>query len=199
VNGSRPPEQSGLGVPARALLVLAVAVLLGVALLAKLPSSRVGAKKIRADAGRATVLHPATTSTTLGTTTTTTTRPDRTTSTTGSTTTSAPATTSPSGTHAPGSVKVQVLNGSGGAKVAITNSNRLKARGYSTLAPANTALRTTTVVAVADGYLADGAAVAKALGLTAAAVQPAAAVAPSTNAAGANVVVILGRDTAGRP
>lgn len=176
----------GLSSSARGLLVLAAAVLLGAVLLLKADPGKVGTARINANADVTT-----TTATPDGSGATTST----TTATTSSTSSSVPVVTRPAG-----EVKVLVLNGTGGiAKVAGATADKIKGAGYDSLIPNNTASRPTTAVYFTNDYLADAKAVATLLNLPTSAVQPLSDPPPAPNVAGANVVVVLGKDTPPAP
>lgn len=109
---------------------------------------------------------------------------------TGSTTTStaAPAVRQPS------EVRVLVANGSGVAGAAGRRTETLATAGYATLEPANAAPVPATQVLHVEGYEAEAAAVATALGASPGAVQPLPDP-PPVDPLDANVVVVLGQDT----
>jgi hypothetical protein len=170
-SGNRDRETAGSSNVLRGALLVGVAVVLGLALLAK------GFPESGGSSGAA---------------------PDATTTTTaagGTTTSSLPA------PHQPAEVKVFVLNGSGLVGVAGQATDLLNGKGYTTVPPSNTPNNTkvpATVVYAAPGYEADAQAIAADLGVAATAVQPMPAagaepaVPPDTQ--GANVVVVLGPD-----
>lgn len=96
----------------------------------------------------------------------------------------------------PGEVKVVVLNGSGGlAKgVAGASTEKLQGLGYQTIDPGNAEAREVTVVLFAEGFQPDAEAIKTALGVSGTVElleDP-----PSPEAAGANVIVLLGQDAA---
>jgi hypothetical protein len=176
------PQQraGGLDANARGIGVLVVTVIIGLLLLLNTGGDD-GASAVSSGAGGgATTTEPSGSSTT--------TTPDDTTTTTEAST----------GGHQAAEVKVLVLNGSGLAGVAKTNSDAIGAKGYEMLAAANaTANVEDTVVYFADGYEADAAAVADALGKTSDAVEAMPDTPPGAGADQANVVVVLGsKDTA---
>lgn len=109
-------------------------------------------------------------------------------------TSSTTATTATAGPRTPGEVRVLVANGSGVAGAAGRRTDELAAAGYATLEPANAAPVPTTQVLFAEGYEADAAAVATAVGAAPGAVQPLPDP-PPVDPADANVVVVLGPDT----
>ena len=112
------------------------------------------------------------------------------------TTTAANGGGQPTGTtRAPASVSVVVLNGSGGVKgVAGATTDKIKAKGYKTLEPGNAAPVDKTTVYYTAGYQADANAVAGVLGLASTSVSAAPAN-PPAGSTGANVIVVLGKDT----
>ena len=92
-------------------------------------------------------------------------------------------------------MSVVVLNGSGGVKgVAGATTDKIKAKGYKTLEPGNAAPVDKTTVYYTQGYQADANAVAGVLGLAATSVSAAPAN-PPAGSTGANVIVVLGKDT----
>lgn len=118
-------------------------------------------------------------------------------------TTAAPATIAPADggdPRPPGEVNVLVANGTGGKGVAGTVSDKLIARGY--ISPASNAPSTAeSVVYYRDTYEDDARAVAEIIGTTADLLRPAAdpiAVSPAAISDGrldaANIVVIIGND-----
>ena len=112
------------------------------------------------------------------------------------TTTAANGGEEPTGTtRAPASVSVVVLNGSGGIKgVASAATDKIKAKGYKTLEAGNAAPVDKTVVYYNEGFQADANAVAGVLGLAPTSVSAAPAN-PPAGSTGANVIVVLGKDT----
>jgi hypothetical protein len=158
-------------------LVLAVVVLLGMLLLAKAAPSSSTTIATRKSSGS--------TVPTVGAPQTTTTRP----------TTTTPTTIG--NPHPAAQVKVLVLNGTGGKiKMAATiNGGKIKAKGYSTLAPGDAVGRPTSAVFYAPGYQADAIAVGKVLNIPAASAVPVPTPPPAPNAGQANVIVLLGQDT----
>ncbi len=170
-----PPRKCRLGHPPGAL-VLAAAVLIGLALLSK--SSGVVASP---EAGGA--------------------KPERSTTSTASTATqSTLAPTNPSGaqtTHPAKDVKVIVINASGQKGVAGSNDALLKTAGFSTLPVENAIAQERSTVHFAPGYQADAEAVKQAVKLTSAPVEAAPAEPIVPAAALANVVVVIGTDYKG--
>ncbi len=195
-SGGSPRDQVNLG---RGLLLVAVAVVLGVLLLA------VGSRPPAVTAGSTAPPLP------LGSTTTTV--PASTTS--APTTTTAPATTTTthhSSGHAGGhatstttstvphsSVAVLVANGTTVNNAAANYSQALSAQGWNTLPPVDT---TSTVAAsavyYAQGQQAAAQEVAQTLGLTASAVKPLTTSVPVSSTTGADVVVVIGPDLANK-
>lgn len=97
-------------------------------------------------------------------------------------------------TRLPAEVRVIVLNGGGPSGSAQTSSEAIAAASFTTLDAADTEDVAATVVYAAPGYEADAAVVAETLGITAP-VQPLPATLPTGVTAGqAEVVVILGPD-----
>lgn len=97
-------------------------------------------------------------------------------------------------THVPAEVRVIVLNGGGPSGSAATSSTAIAAANFTTLDAADTDDVTATVVYAAPGFEPDAAVVAEALGITAP-VQPLPATLPTGVTAGqAEVVVVLGPD-----
>jgi len=180
----------GLNSSARGLLVIAGAVLLGLILLLKADPGKVGTARINANANATTTTSkPGTTDGTA---------PDTVSTT--SSTTSSTSSSVPAVTHTVGDVKVLVLNGTGGIpRVAGATADKIKGGGYDSLTPGNTAERPSTAVYFANDYLADATAVAKLLDLPTSVVQPLPDPLPAPDAAGANVVVVLGKDTPPAP
>ena len=111
------------------------------------------------------------------------------------TTTAAKKNEAPGATRAPQEVAVVVLNGSGGLKgVAGATTEKIKAKAYKTLDPGNASPVDKTVIYYGDGFQADANAVAAVLGLSADSVS-AAPQSPPAGSQGANVIVVLGKDT----
>jgi hypothetical protein len=103
--------------------------------------------------------------------------------------------TVPVGPRAPAEVKVVVLNGSGKTGVAKRSTDALIALGYSTLPAANAPQQVpTTLVYFVEGYETEALAVAQALSLAPAAAQPLPEPPPSPPGE-AHLMVILGQDT----
>lgn len=169
-----PEERSGgFDANARGIAVLVVAVLIGIVLLMK-----------AGDSGSGTNTAAPGTTTTMASTTTT---PDNTTST----------TKVVKGDNEPSSVDVLVLNGSGKAGVAKSNSDTIGQSGFNMLTPANAAsIQAETAVYYADGYQSDAEAVASALGLPSSVVDAMPSTSPGPGADAANVVVVLGQNVA---
>ncbi|MBI2708956.1 MAG: LytR C-terminal domain-containing protein [Actinobacteria bacterium] len=169
-----PPRRGVEQATIRGIVVLVVAVVIGVALLAK--AGKVG-DTVEAGSSRST----STTSTTAAT------LPP---------TTAPPASggTGTQTTRPAGQVKVIVVNASGQSGVAGTNTQKASSAGFGTLPATNAPAAAKTTVYFASGYAGDAAAVAKALGLTSAptAAAPAQPIVPQ--AAQANVIVVLGAD-----
>lgn len=159
------------------IVVIAVAVLIGVVLLAKGFSQEDGLVSTAAPAS------------------------DRTTTTTTSATSGgvAPpddeATTTTTAARTPADVTVLVANGTSKAGVAGTNAQRLKTAGYTKVDTTNASSTTKTVVYYASGAEADARAVATALGLDPSVVAAMPAT-PPVDLAGATVLVVVGSDRA---
>lgn len=185
VEVTSPQRSRGLDGNVRGLIVLGLAVVIGFVLLAKSGN----------DSGaNVTTSGAATTTTAAGT---------GGQGAAGATTSSVPksTTTAPNSggatgtTRAPTNVSVVVLNGSGGIKgVAAAATNKIKAKGYKTLSPGNAATVDKTIVYYTEGYQADAVAVAGALGQPATSVAAVPANRPA-GTSGANVIVVLGKDT----
>lgn len=175
---SPEPSRRSIDPSVRGILVLAVVVVIGLLLLAKAAPSSSTTIATRNHPGPSlpTTIKPLVD----------TTRP----------TTTSPTTLGPA--HPLAQVKVLVLNGTGGKIkfAASTNVKKLQAKGYGTLAPGDTNGRPASVVYVAPGYQADGVAVAAVLNIPAASVVALPSPAPVPNAGQANVIVLLGQDTA---
>ena len=173
---SQPGPASGTG--ARGALLLAVAVVLGIALLNRfdrVPTS----DSVDVDS----ILDDLNTSTTAGD---------------GSTATTAPATTTTRASRPPGEVTVLVANGTDIRGLAGATATALKAIGYNTLSPTDSRPVDVTKVQFSPGYEAEALAVATSLQLPPTAVEAAnpANPPPVTDTLGANVVVLLGADVA---
>jgi hypothetical protein len=121
----------------------------------------------------------------------------------GSTTTLAPGVTTT--TIAPANVKVLVLNGANFAlNLATEFTEKVKTLGYTTLTPNNAAgvVKASQIYVMTNGDAPEGDALAKALGLTSAAVTTTltttAPLSPGTAATGANLVLVVGPDLASK-
>jgi len=172
------PEQraGGLDSNARGIAVLVVAVVIGALLLWKAGDG--GSSQPVATGG------PSTTVDISGLTSTTAAGSDTTTTTQGTQ------------GNTPSSVKVIVLNGSGKAGVAKSNSEAIGAKGYTMLTPGNAAKNaSTTTIYYAAGYDSDAKAIAALLGKTPDVVLPMPTTTLGPGAETANVVVLLGADT----
>lgn len=104
-------------------------------------------------------------------------------------------TTTTAAANPPASVSVLVANGSGATGVAGSNADKLNAAGYTTVETTNAPTTTATSVYYAAGAQADAAAVATALGFDQAVVA-AMPSSPPVELAGATVLVVVGSDTA---
>lgn len=115
--------------------------------------------------------------------------------------TTAPTTVPPPETRPPADVAVIVLNGSGQRGWAGENVTKLSEAGYTAEASdaSSEDIETTTVYIAEEALAPDGAAVATAIGLPDAPVQPRAEDSPGVTeaAAEADVVVVLGADSLG--
>lgn len=109
-------------------------------------------------------------------------------------TASSTTSTSAAAVRPPSEVRVLVANGSGVPGVAGQRSDALGAAGYVTLEPANAAPTPTTQVLFVEGFQSEASAVATALGFAPTAVQPLPDP-PPVDPLDANVVVVLGQDT----
>ncbi|HEX2575519.1 MAG TPA: LytR C-terminal domain-containing protein [Aquihabitans sp.] len=178
----------GLDANARGIAVLAAAVLIGFLLLLKAGDTGSASSAEGTDPVPSTTVDTSGLGTEPGDTTTT---PDEATST----------TAAPEGAEAraPGEVQVVVLNADGPAGSARAASETIGAAGYQMGEPANANAGTTleqTAVYFAEGYQAEANAVALVLGKAPDAVQPMPDPVPGPGADTANVVVVLGADTA---
>jgi hypothetical protein len=166
-----PAGNNKPGSPAlRGALLIAVAVILGAALLAQ--SFRDGGSPVSAGANTTSTVKRTETSTTP------------------------PSVPQP---HDPATVKVLVLNGSGKSGVAKSGADQLKAANYTTLDPANAATSTpvaASIVYFTPGYDADAQQIAAKLGLNPSAAQPLPSPPPPEvgDPKDANVVVLIGTD-----
>jgi hypothetical protein len=105
-------------------------------------------------------------------------------------------TTAQQSDHSPSEVSVIVLNGSGQAGAAATNSSTVGDAGYTMLTPGNAPANIdSTTVYYADGYEADAIAVAQLLGKGTDAVKPLSDASLGGAEGDADVVVVLGADT----
>ena len=131
-------------------------------------------------------LHPTSSSTTATTT-------HGTTATKGKSTTS---TTTPP----PASVGVLVANGSNVAGAATKVATELKANGWNTLTAVDTtASVASSTVYYAPGYMASATSIATSLAVPTSAVQPLSTSVPVATVTGADVLVVVGPDIAGKP
>ncbi|HVF33149.1 MAG TPA: LytR C-terminal domain-containing protein [Acidimicrobiales bacterium] len=112
------------------------------------------------------------------------------------TTTTAATTTSAAPSRAPGQVKVRFYNGSRTAGAAVTVGDRLAAAGYTVLAPGPSPANPieATTIAHREGWAAEAAAVATALGLDPSAARPMPPVPAVAGVGDADVVVIVAED-----
>jgi hypothetical protein len=176
-------RSGGLDANARGLAVLGVALLVGFLLLLKAGDGG-SAEAVKTAGGTKPTID------TSGLTDeSTTTTPDDTTT----------SSSEPSGTtHDPSEVKVVVLNGSGLTGVAKSTSETVGGKGYQMLDPSNAAAGRVeaTTVYYSEGYQSEAAAIAELLGKTADSVGPKPTQSLGTGSDKANVVVVLGKDTA---
>lgn len=100
----------------------------------------------------------------------------------------------------PAAVKVLPANGTATKGAGTRTGDRLKAAGYNILAATNTTkTATTSSVQFAPGFEREARVVAQLLGLADSAVQPIPSPAPVPDLLGANLLVVVGPDLAGRP
>jgi hypothetical protein len=108
-----------------------------------------------------------------------------------------PTTSTTVALRTPADVKVLVANGVGVAGAASKVASRLQPIGYQLAKPGNTANKeTVSSVQYAAGYQAEALALATSLGLPSSAVQPLATPAPVQDMQASSVVVIVGNDLA---
>jgi hypothetical protein len=113
--------------------------------------------------------------------------------------TSAPTTSTTTVATPPSQVTVLSANGSTVAQAATTLATQLHAAGWNTLPPVNaTSNVATTTVYYAPGFQSSADTIAGLLRLTASSVQPITTSVPVSSVAGADVVAVLGPDTAGK-
>jgi LytR cell envelope-related transcriptional attenuator len=109
------------------------------------------------------------------------------------------ATTSTQPLRAPAAVKVLPANGTATKGAGTKTGDRLKTAGYNVLAATNTTKpATTSSVQFAAGFEREARVVAQLLGLADSAVQPIPTPPPVPDLLGANLLVIVGPDLAGR-
>lgn len=113
-------------------------------------------------------------------------------------TTETTATTTPTtvAARAPAEVKVLVANGSGVNGAAGSQTEELEALGYVTANPTDAERVTATVVYFTEGYQAEAAELAAAIGAQATAVTPLPTPAPVSDMQLSNLLVVLGPDLA---
>lgn len=122
-----------------------------------------------------------------------------TTSTSTPTTVPATSTTTTVAATPPGQVAVLSANGSSVAQAATTLANQLHAIGWNTLPPVNaTAQVPTTTVYYASGFEPSAITIADMLGLAPSVVQPIGTSVPVSSTTGADVIVVLGPNAAGK-
>ena len=163
----------------RAVVLLAVAILIGVALLRHNSTSTgriVSSTPTTAPSATGTSISPRTT---------------------------APPTTAPTSTtaplRAPQDIKVLVANGTSTNGLASTVKSKLQAEGYQTLTSTNAPRATASVIYYRPGYQNEAKAMSQFLNLSPTSVQPMPAQAPvsdATAAAAANIIVVAGPDLA---
>lgn len=173
---STPPDAEDPRARTLGIVVIALALLIGVVLLAKGFSQEDGLVSTAAPA------NDRTTTTTANPSSGGVVPPDETTTTT-------------SATNPPANVSVLVANASGKTGVAGTNAEKLKTAGFTKVDTANAPTTSKTAVYYAAGAQADATAVAKALGLDASVVA-AVPSPPPVDLAGATVLVVVGSDKA---
>ena len=172
-----PPDAEDPRTRTIGIVLIAVAVLIGVVLLAKGFSQEDGLVSTAAPAD------------------------ERTTTTTqaaalpGDSGTEEETTTTTAAANAPANVSVLVANGSGKSGVAGTNADKLKTKGFTKVDTANASTTAKSTVYYASGAQADAQAVATALGLDPAAVA-AMPSPPPVDLKGATVLVVVGSDKA---
>ena len=171
-----PPDAEDPRTRTIGIVLIAVAVLIGVVLLAKGFSQEDGLVSTAAPADERT------------TTTTQAAAP-------GDTGAEEETTTTTAAANAPANVSVLVANGSGKSGVAGTNADKLKTKGFTKVDTANSPTTAKSTVYYASGAQADAQAVATALGLDPAAVT-AMPSPPPVDLKGATVLVIIGSDKA---
>lgn len=177
-----------------AILVAAVAIPVGVVIGGGLDFG--GTDDGAVGAGEAVVASGHTTTTEATDSSTSTTSPSTTTTSTTSTT-EAPTTTAPAAAvaaRAPAQVRVRFYNGSRTAGAAVIVGRRLDALGYAVLQPGPSPADPVpaTVIAHRDGFAAEAAAVAQALGVAGVAPSPMPPVPAVAGVGNADVVVIVG-------
>ena len=166
----------------RAVVLLAVAVLIGVVLLQHSGSSTTGRIVSSSQSSSVTATSVAPPKTTPST---------------------APATTITAPLRAPQDIKVLVANGTSTNGLASTVKSKLQAEGYQTLTSTNSSEQVTaTIIYYRPGYQNEANAMAQFLNLSPTAVQAMPAQAPVSSAAAAsansaNIIVVAGPDVAG--
>jgi len=144
-------------------------------------------------------LHPTSSSTTATTTATSSSSSTTATTTHGTTATKGKSTTSTT-TPPPASVGVLVANGSNVAGAATKVATELKANGWNTLTAVDTtASVASSTVYYAPGYMASATSIATSLAVPTSAVQPLSTSVPVATVTGADVLVVVGPDIAGKP
>lgn len=188
--GNRPARgRSGAVQPFRALAIVALALVVAVVVLARMPTSP--AKPAAARSGPTTTARAGTSTTTAP-------------SVTSTTATTLPPTTT-STTLAPSSVTVAVLNGWTTAHGALYFQHQLSAQGYDTRAPANAISdtnKTSAVFFTSVAYRANALALASFLGLPATSVLAPTATndvaIPPYYLSGTDIILLIGADISSR-
>jgi hypothetical protein len=108
-------------------------------------------------------------------------------------------TSAPPPTNAPASVKVAIFNGTGGAlpNAAGDSQRKLTPAGYSNVTIADTTATQTSAIYYAPGAQGDADAIAKALGMSVTPKPSSSAASLPGGSTGAQVIVIIGADAAG--
>jgi hypothetical protein len=186
----------------RGVALVVVAFVVGVILLnvGSRPPVNTGAVTTTPPSTVATTTVPGSTTSTTAHATTTTAHGTTTTAGHGTTTTAHGATTTTTTTVPRSSVKVLVANGTAVPNQATNYSRYLSGQGWNTLPPADAttqALKTSTVY-YAQGAQSSAETIASSLGLPATAVAPLTTSVPVSSTTGADVVVVIGADLAGK-
>lgn len=176
--GGRAPRREGGVQWFRALVLIAVLVVIGIVILARTSTSPANRSSTAPAGARSTT-----------------------------TVTTVPSSTTTTAPPLPASqVKVQVLNGLRTGSLASQWANKLKSRyGYQTGPPDNatSTVNTSVIYVITPGYEAEAQQLAARIGLTSSSVDttvpaPATAPVPATERASANLVLVVGSDLAGQ-